>query len=129
MTRLETIEKYSDIIKDTMVDHYVSVLNAMGRIQYKIYIWDNGDIECLEGVQGDNSYLKAKDSETRNLYYVCTVSAPNFDPWDYTDHAAPDNAAERDKECAEIIEYLVDEYRQNLPDVFDSILEEAEHDW
>lgn len=129
MTKIEVIKKYSDSIKNEMVDRYSSVLDSFGRIQYQIYIWDDGEIECLEGVQGDNSYLKAKDSETRNLYYVCTVSAPNFDPWDYSDHAAPDNETERETERTEIIDYLVDEYKQNLPDVFDAIIEEATNDW
>ena len=128
MKRSEIITKYEKDIKTEMVKCYRFVLDSFGRIQYKIYVWEDGEIECLEGVQGDNSYLKAKDSEPRELYYICTIDSPCFDPWDYSDHSAPEDETEREKEKQEIIDYIVDEYETNVSDVLDTIITEAEQE-
>lgn len=126
MTKSELITKYQQDIKEAMIDRYQSVINCDGRIQYQIYIWDDGSIECLEDVQGGNTYLVPKSAETRNLYHVYTISVPCFDPWDYTDHSAPDDESEREAERKEIYEYLIDEYKNNVSDILDTIIEEAE---
>lgn len=127
MKTSEAIIKYQDEIKSTMIEKYRSVLNCNGSIQYKVYVWEDGNIECLEGTQGDNTYLVPKDPD-KNLFYVCTVSAPYFDPWDYTDHSAPDNETERETERQEIIEYLVNEYESNISDIIDTILDGIKYD-
>lgn len=126
MKRSECITKHSGDIAETMVNRYRTVLESEGRIQYKIYVWEDGEIECLEGVQGDNAWLQPKDREPRELFYVCTIDSPCFDPWDYTDHAAPDDEDEREAERAEIIDYLVNDYEENVSDILNAIIKEAE---
>lgn len=127
MKTSELIRKHAETIKDTMVARYKTVLECNGSVQYKIYIWDDGEIECQEGPQGDNSYLVPRSGEARDLYYICTVSAPFFDAWDLTDHAAPEDENERETERAEIITWAVDEYRENGADAaISAALEAAE---
>lgn len=126
MKRSEIITNNYDAIKEAMVSMYRTVLESNGRIQYKIYIWDNGEIECLEQVQGDNGYLQPREMEPRSLYYVTTIEQPNFDPWDSADHSAPDDEQEREAEEQEIIDWLVQEYETNVVDELDNIISEAE---
>ena len=128
MKRSEIIAKYRKEIAAEMVQHYRTVLECSGRIQYKVYVWEDGELECLEGVQGDTSYLRPRDAEPRELYFVCTLSAACFDPWDFADHSAPEDESEREKEEAEIIDYLVDEYETGVFDVLDAVIEEAEQE-
>lgn len=122
----EIITNNYKAITEAMVSMYRTVLESNGRIQYKIYIWDDGEIECLEQVQGDNSYLQPRDMEPRALYYVTTIEQPNFDPWDSADHSAPDDEQEREAEEQEIIDWLVQEYETNVGDELDNIISEAE---
>lgn len=121
----EIISKFSNIIAAEMIARYRTVLECAGRVQYQIYIWEDGEIEVLPGPQGDNSYLKAKDYEPRELVYVLTISSPFFDPWDYTDESAPDVEEEREAAEQEIIDWLVDEYQNSVSDILDSVIEEA----
>lgn len=126
MTRSDAIATYAADIKATMSECYKSVLECNGQLQYEIYVWEDGSIERLEQVQGDNSWLQVKDWEPRQLFYVTTIAAPCFDPWDYSDHAAPDDAEEREQERAEIIDWMVSDYSDNLSDVISSLIDEAE---
>lgn len=127
MKKSEAIKKFYAEIKDAMVERYRIVLDCNGILQYKVYVWEDGQIECLEGPQGDNSFLQARDNEPRELYYVTTVDAPCFDPWDCTDHSAPDDEAEREAERAEIIDWCVDEYQTNGADaILDAAIDDAE---
>lgn len=122
MKKSEVIRKYYNKIAEAMVEQYRIVLNSHGRIQESIYVWDDGSVTVLEDVQGGNMYYSA----VNNLTYVCTIEKPFFDPWDYTDHGAPDDPDEREEEEAEIIEWLVSEYERNIADVIDPIIDEAE---
>ena len=126
MKRSEAIRKYYDAIAAEMIEDYELVLKSRGNAQYKIYVWEDGEIEYLQGVQGDNTMLAPRSAETRELFYVTTVDAPMFDPWDFAEDAAPDDDAEREAAEEEIIKYLVDEYRRNISDQIDPIIDEAE---
>lgn len=126
MNRSEIISENYKAITEAMVSRYRTVLESNGRIQYKIYIWDDGEIECLEQVQGDNSYLQPREMEPRALHYVTTIEQPNFDPWDSADHSAPEDEQERETEEREIIDWLVQEYETNVGDELDNIISEAE---
>ena len=126
MKTSEIIKKYRTEITSEMVDCYRSVLNSDGGIQYKIFIWDDGKIERLEQVQGDNSWLQAKDG---SLHYITTISSPCFYAGDYTDDPEPDDEAERETWRQAVIEYLVDEYsREGVSDAMDVIIDDAERD-
>ena len=126
MKRSEIIAMHYGKIIDAMTEHYRYVLNSDGRIQYKVYIWEDGELEYLYGVQGDNGWLQPKECEPRELFYVCTIDAPGFDPWDIAENGAPDDETARAEEREEIIEYVMDNY--NAEEILDSIIESAEFD-
>ena len=126
MKTSEAIKKYQQKIMETMSKKYRNVLESEGRLQYRIYVWEDGEIECLEGVQGDNSYLKAKDNEPRTLFYICTVSAPGFNVWDAAGESAPDNEQEAEEMAKSGIDACMEEYTDSLPDMMDSLIREAE---
>lgn len=129
MKKSEIISKNRKAIIDAMADRYQVVLDSDGKIQYQIYIWEDGEIEMLEGAQGDNSYLQPKSGEPRDLYYIATVSAPCFYAFDYSDEPEPEDETEREAARQEIIDYLVGEYRQNQADeIIDHVIDEAERD-
>lgn len=128
MKRSEIISAHREAIAAYMVEHYRIVLECGGKVQYKLYIWEDGELEGLEGPQGDNSWLKARDMEPRELFYVCTIDAPYFTPWDLVDHAAPEDEAEREAEEKEIIDWCMSEYKDNLTDVLYTIIAEAEQE-
>ena len=128
MKRSEIIKNNYETITEAMLSMYRTVLESNGRIQYKIYFWDDGEIECLEQVQGDSGYLQPRDMGPRALHYVTTIEQPNFDPWDSADHSAPEDEQEREAEEAEIIDRLVQEYETNVSDELDIIIREAEMD-
>lgn len=128
MKRSEAIETYRESIAAEMIEKYQSVIDSDGHAQYKIYVWSDGEIETLCGPQGDNSYLKAKEWETRQLFYVTTIAFPFFDPWDFADHARPDDEAEQEKDRKEIIDWLIDEYRCNIDETVRNVIEDAETD-
>ena len=125
MKASEAIERYRSKIADAMKEDYRAVLECNGKVQCKIYVWEDGEIEELCGPQGDNGWLQAKQYEPRELFYVCTVSAPFFDPWDYSDHAAPENDEEREQEEKEIIDWLCDEYCGSIDETIDNVIKEC----
>lgn len=126
MTRSEIITKNYNAIRETMIAKYRAVLDSEGGIQYKIYIWSDGEIQCLEQVQGDNTYLQPYETETRTLHYVTTIALPGFDPWDYADHSAPEDEHERETEEQEITDWLIEQYEQDVDEQLDNIISEAE---
>lgn len=126
MKTSEAIKKYQQKIMETMSKKYRNVLESEGRLQYRIYVWEDGEIECLEGVQGDNSYLKAKDNEPRTLFYVDTFSAPGFNIWDAAGESTPENEREAEEMAKSVIDACMEEYTDSLPDVVDALIHEAE---
>ncbi len=128
MKRSEAIRKYYKDVASAMVECYRNALESDGQIQYKVYVWEDGELECLEGAQGDNSFLQAREHEPRKLFYVCTVASPCFDPWDYADHPAPEDESQRESERQEIIDSLVQEYETNIANVLDVAMAEAKRE-
>lgn len=126
MTRSEIITNNYKAIREAMIAKYRAVLDSEGGIQYKIYIWSDGEIQCLEQVQGDNTYIQPYETETRTLHYVTTIALPGFDPWDYADHSAPEDEHERKTEEQEIIDWLIEQYEQDVDEQLDNIISEAE---
>lgn len=128
MKASEIIEKYADAITSAMLDLYKKVIACDGRIQYKLYVWDDGEVEYLECVPGDNSWLQPKDAETRSLYYVCKVSEPCFDPAAYLDHPLPEDETEREEEVQAVREWMISEYEQNIPATLEAIIEDEKYE-
>lgn len=128
MTKTEIITAYYDRIAEALPEKYRAVLESGGHMQCDVYIWEDGELEFLCEAQGSTSYLKPKDCEPRMLYFVWRISAPCFDPWDAADHSAPDDEAQREAEREEIIDFLADEYKANVGDVMDAILQEAKQE-
>ena len=122
----EILTKFRSDIAEAMTDAYRTVISHAGRFQYKVYIWSDGEIELLEGCQGDCSYLVPKSSEPRSLIYVCTVSEPYIDIWNLADESVPDDEAEKKAKEKEIIDCLVSDYRNNAVDyIIDDVIEKA----
>ena len=128
MTKAEIIAVNRDKIAEALVEHYKSVLNCDGAIQYRLYIWSDGELETLEDIQGGNSWLQARKSEPRELFCITTIDAPCFDPWDYSMDEKPDGEEEQEKEREAIIDWLVGEYENSIDDLINRIIKEAEED-
>lgn len=128
MKKSEIITKHAVPITQAMCSSYRRVLRSRGNEQLQIYVWEDGEIEFLSGPCGDHSRLAPRDNEPRELYYVTTVFAPGFDPWDMTDRSRPEDEAEREAEEEEIIAWCIDEYEKSVFEVLDTIIEEAEEE-
>lgn len=129
MKASEIIAKYRKEIAESMTDAYRTVISHAGRFQYKVYVWSDGEIERLQGPQGDNSCLVPKTNEPRSLYYIATVSEPYINIWDIAGESVPDDEAEKEAKEAEIIDCLTDEYRSNsVDDIIDNAIEKAKED-
>lgn len=127
MKSSEVIRKHYDKIAAAMVEKYRDVIECDGRIQYQIYIWDDGELEFLQDVQGGNSWLKARDGEPRKLYHVDTISeCPGFDVWDYSESGKPDDDVDAEQMRDEIIDWLVESYEEGVYDRLDGIIKEIE---
>ena len=134
MKKSEIITKYRTQIKEAMADRYHVVLDSNGSIQYGIYIWEDGEIEMLEGCTGDNTWLQPKSYESRKLYYITTVKAPFFNAFDFSDDPEPEDEDEKETARQQIVNWLVDEYmREGADDVLDTIINQEkldeEDDW
>lgn len=111
MKKSEALVKYQSEIIQAMIHYHDAVLHSMGRAQYRLYIWDDGEIEAMEQPQGDHSYLAPRECETRDLFYITTITeGPGFDPWDAAGSAPPEDDAEREAAEAEIIAWLSESY-------------------
>lgn len=118
MKQSEVIYKYWDKIVDAMRKAYADCIG--GRTQEKIYIWEDGEIETLFGVYGDNFFLVPKDYEERELYYITTVSTS--DPRDFiVDDISEMTEEEYDKAYEEASEWLIDGYDadEELNNIYD----------
>ena len=114
MNRLEIIKENEDRIIDEMIDCYRAVLSDYGRSKYKIYIWDDGEIAYLLDTSGGHMRLEPNNKESRELFYVCTVSYPDiFDPLNFAIDI-PDDEDGREVLETEVIDWLVDEYKENV---------------
>lgn len=128
MTKSEVIRTNYAKIEDELADCYRCVLESGGSVQYSVYIWEDGKIETIEGVQGDHSRLVPYECEPRQLYYVATVALPLYDPWDHSIDGIPDDDAEREAAEKEINDWMIDEYRNTLDDTLDGIIADAEQE-
>lgn len=129
MKRSEALTKYYSKIAEDMTAHYREVIENDGRIQYAIYVWEDGEIERLLEPQGGNGWLKPRDYEPRELFYVTTIGEPaSFSIWDCSEYGEPEDETERETQREEIIDWLAGEYASNVRDVLDAIIEEAETD-
>ena len=121
MLRSEAIEKYWNTIVEAMRTAYADTVG--GNTQEKIYIWEDGEIETLYGVYGDNSFLRPKQWEDRELFYITTVSTA--DPADfidvYTEHMTEE---EYNAVYEEAAQFLVDGYdpEEELQNIFDDAI-------
>ena len=121
MLRSEAIEKYWASIIEAMRTAYADTVG--GNTQEKIYIWEDGEIETLYGVYGDNSFLRPKQWEDRELFYIATVSAS--DPADFiTENTAEMSEEEYTKAWDEAAEMLISTYdpEEELQNIFDDAI-------
>lgn len=128
MKDYEVIEANFDRVANAMVEDYRAVLESYGRIQYKLYIWEDGDLESLEQFQGDNSYLVPNRCESRDLFLVDTIDAPFYDPWDFTCDSRPEDEEEAARMEAEINDCMVSEYEAAVADRLRLIIEQCKEE-
>lgn len=126
------MSKFSEIINanreniiHTMIWQYRSVLEANGDIEVDLYIWEDGEIEALEHTHSDHMWLKPRDSEPRELYFVVNISHPFFDFGDYCSDLVPDydedpEGYEHMRE--ETINWLVDDF--NADEILDNAIDQ-----
>ena len=121
MKKSEIIAQHYDTLRNTMADLYRDVVQHNARIQYELYIWEDGEIETLCAPNGNTSWLDTNPMETREPFYVCTIAeSPCFSLSDYVDD-------ETDEETA--IDGLVSAYLFNMADnVLYAAIKEAERD-
>ena len=124
----EIIEKNRTKISESMVEHFRTVYECYGRIQYAYYVWSDGELEILEQCHGDGSWLKEKDSETRYLIYVGTIKAPCFDPWMIADKQMPEDEDERAEAEEEIIDWVMESAKSEAEAIIDNCIEELERE-
>lgn len=113
---------YNELLRE-MTERYRNVLESDGQCQYKVYIWEDGEIECLCGPNGDNTCLAPNRGEHRKLYYVTTIDAPYVDVFSLSG----EDPSECSKEDA--IDWLVDTYddeaRAHLNQAIDDAAEDS----
>ena len=125
----DIVTKYEDKIVKEMIDCYRRVLEYNGNIEYKIYIWEDGEIEILETLNGSRGWLQPKECEPRKLYYITTVKSPGFDPFDCIAECIPEDEDEQEKLREEIIDDEVACYRQDVHyTLYDAITDEGTDD-
>lgn len=128
MKSSEIIKANYGKISESMFERLRTVYECGGRIQYAIYVWEDGELEIMQQAHGDSSWLEAKESETRALVYVGTVKAPNFDPWAVTDEPKPEDDAAREEAEAEIINWVMDGAEQYVDAIIEERIEELERE-
>lgn len=126
MKKSEIIAANYDAIIAAMADAYKTVLNSRGTVQEDIYIWSDGEIHVFEDVQGGNTYLVPGPASDRELFFVTTVDAPFFDPWDGCPDPAPDVSDEREAAEQAYIAELVKDYEADAaPEILDTVITDA----
>ena len=108
----EIIDKYADTIREAMIDAYKETLDHPNW-QIKLYIWESGKIDRLEGQAGDNFELSSKDPEVfGELYKLTTIKG--FDVfgelWD--DGPIPEDEDTRNA----FLEWAVSDYCERIDD-------------
>jgi len=136
MKRSEVIEKYEDKIIEEMRSAYDYCIGTEGRATEQIWIWDDGEIETICDVKPNTGWLKAKECEDRQLFYVLEVDGVNqgFSVWDTTCEPKPEDEEEAEAMKQELLQEMLDEYDPYVQ--YNETLEEAkrqeeeaEEDW
>ena len=112
MKKSEIIKKYEDKIIEAMTEYYEEVIRCNGRIQYDLYIWEDGELEPMQNVSGNNCWLVPRNGESRELFFVTTIKVDSsFNIWDGVGCISipedEDEAAEMEEE---LIQELVNAY-------------------
>lgn len=127
LSQSECIEKYAEQIRHEMMKCYRKVLEADGRIQYKIYVYSDGEVLAVEQVQGDIMYLYPNDWEQRQMYFVLTVDAPFVNVLEEAGVTPPEFEEDLEEARRDAIDWLVDEYESDgAEEHLNSVLREAE---
>lgn len=135
LKKSEIIREYRDAIENEIIECMVETADTAIRnnsiTQYQVYIWSDGEIETLFGPEGDNSFLRAKEWEDRELYYVGTVSGRGVQE-DFNSWAFLYEDADKEEANDEVIEdYLAyfggsDWVKETAAGIVDAAIERAE---
>ena len=129
MKNSEIIRANYAAILSAMAECYETVIRSGGRVQETVYIWEDGEIQTLEDVQGGNTFLSPRNMETRKLVRVVTIEAPCFDVWDFAMDPRPEDEAEAAKMEEELIQWYLEEgIKEEMYAKLDAAIEDAEMD-
>lgn len=127
MKKSEIILANQEAIADYLVSHYRTVMECHGSVQYDLYIWSDGELEGMQRVSGDSTWLAPRNGESRELYFVTKVTG--YNPWDLVDdHPVPEDDEQREAEEQDLITELVHAYKLNVYELIDSIVEDAKRE-
>lgn len=104
MKRSVVLDKHRETIIAAMRKYYERMLQEEGRLQYVIFITEDGRIYTLEDIAGGTSSLDADD-----LLYVTTIHKKN-PVWGCIDTPVPEDEDEREDLKQGIIECMMDDY-------------------
>lgn len=124
MKKSELISTYYNELSTRMAELYEQVIRAEGHVDIEVYIWDNGDIDTLTVAHGSNDYLSKRTTDDGELFYVTTIEGFNI----WQEEPRPDDDDEAEQLLNDSIEYLVDGYRDIIPDILDLAIRWAEYD-
>lgn len=125
MTKLEVVQIHKKAIKAEMLDSYRAVLESHGNMQVKVYIWEDGEIETLCDTCSSNTWLQPRRGESRQLFYVTTISFPFFC---WTDYAYDGDVLDDSMTEERVINEECERYALELNDTFKEILDEIKLD-
>lgn len=126
MTKLEALKKYRTAIEQEAVNLYRTVLECDGMIQFSLYVWEDGEIESLQDTNGGNSFLRPRDSEPRQLFFVVRLSEPTFRWEDMMFDPISEDDEEREQQWQDAIDCAVESFPDWFSDKLDSIIREEE---
>ena len=122
MKKTEAIRMYEDAIKKGIL---TAVKDTAGNPSVKehVYVWEDGEIEFLFGVTGDNSWLQPKDSEDRQLFYIDTIIGVDLEESAFCE-GRPDD----EDEAQMLLDAAIDEYIEefDVDEILDMAYEKAE---
>ena len=113
MQKSEIIKMYEAEIIEAMIEYYEEVIRCNRRIQYDLYIWEDGELEPMQTVSGDNCWLVPHNGESRELFFVTTVKVDSsFNIWDGAgDISIPEDEDKAAEVEEELIQELVEVYK------------------
>ena len=123
-TRMELVEENRNAIVEEVKRCWRNVIESEGRVMYRIYIWEDGEIESLCAVS-ENEWLRSNTGE--NLYGLGLVKHQQFDWSEFCEEPIDWDNEERCEELKEeVTEWLIGDDEEHVVEGFFDRLEREE---